>query len=156
MFLSRKHISRRAVLKGVGATIALPLLDAMNPAATAFAATPAGAPPKRIAFIGFPHGAIMDKWSPAQTGAGYELSPILQPLAPFRQHMTIVSGLRNKPGETPEPHAYIESTWLNCVKPWEHGIASPDAGVTADQLIARTVGQDTRLPSLELTTSQQG
>src|SRR5689334_25227256 len=106
MFLSKKHISRRTVLKGVGATIALPLLDAMNPAATAWAATPAGAPPKRLAFIGFPHGAIMDRWSPAQTGRDYQMSTILEPLSAFRDHMTIVSGLRNKPGETPEPHAY--------------------------------------------------
>jgi hypothetical protein len=154
--LFRKHISRRAVLKGVGATIALPLIDAMNPAATAWAQTPVGSAPKRIAFIGFPHGAIMDKWSPAQTGTSYEMSPILQPLEPFRQHLTIVSGLRNKPGETPEPHAYIESTWLSCVKPWDHGVAGPDSGVTADQLAARHIGQDTRLPSLELTTSQVG
>src|SRR5688572_16107091 len=112
MHVFKKHVSRRTVLKGVGASIALPLLDAMNPAATAWAQTPAGAPPKRLAFIGFPHGAIMDRWSPAQTGANYEMSPILQPLEPFRQHLTIVSGLRNKPGESPEPHGYIEMTWL--------------------------------------------
>src|SRR4029450_13830768 len=128
MYLSQKHISRRTVLRGVGASIALPLLDAMNPAATAWADTASGSPPTRLAFVGFPHGAIMDRWSPAQTGATYEMSPILAPLEPFRQHMTIVSGLRNKPGETPEPHAYIESTWLSCVKPWEHGVAVPDAG----------------------------
>src|SRR3954463_16748672 len=154
--LFRKHISRRTVLKGVGAAIALPLLDAMNPAATAWAATPAGTAAKRFAFIGFPHGAIMDRWSPKQTGADYEMSEILKPLTPFRQHMTIVSGLRNKMGETPEPHAYIESTWLSCVKPWDHGVAGPDSGVTADQMAARHIGQDTRLPSLELTTSQSG
>src|SRR6185295_12874587 len=146
-------VTRRTVLKGVGATIALPLLDAMNPAATAWAQTAAGASPKRIAFIGFPHGAIMDRWSPAQTGTSYQLSPILQPLEPFRQHLTIVSGLRNKPGETPEPHGYIEMKWLTCVKPWDHGVAGPDAGVSADQLAARHIGQDTRLPSLELTTA---
>jgi uncharacterized protein DUF1552 len=156
MTLFRKHISRRTVLKGVGASIALPLLDAMNPVATAWAATPAGSAPKRFAFIGFPHGAIMDRWSPAQTGRDYQMSTILEPLARFREHMTIVSGLRNKPGETPEPHAYIESTWLSCVKPWEHGVAGPESGVTADQMAARHIGQDTRLPSLELTTSQQG
>src|SRR5436309_12159714 len=156
MYISKKHISRRTALKGIGTTIALPLLDAMNPAATAWAQTPAGSTPKRLAFIGFPHGAIMDRWSPKETGTDFEMSPILEPLQPFRKHLTIVSGLRNKPGETPEPHAYIESTWLNCVKPWEHGVSSPDAGVTADQLIARHVGQDTRLPSLELTTSQVG
>jgi len=156
MFVFNKHISRRAVLKGVGATIALPLIDAMNPATTAWALTPAGAPPKRLAFVGFPHGAIMDKWSPVQTGANYDISPILEPLKPFHEHLTIVSGLRNKMGETPEPHAYIESTWLSCVKPWDHATAGPDAGVTADQMAVRHIGQDTRLPSLELTTSQVG
>ena len=156
MYLSKRHISRRAVLKGVGATIALPLLDAMHPAATAWARTAAGSTPKRFAFVGFPHGAIMDRWSPTQTGRDYEMSPILEPLAPFREHLTIVSGLRNKPGETPEPHGYIESTWLSCVKPWDHGVLGPEAGVTADQLAARHLGQDTRLPSLELTTSQVG
>ena len=64
MYVFKKHVSRRTVLKGVGATIALPLLDAMNPAATAWAQTAAGSTPKRFAFIGFPHGAIMDRWSP--------------------------------------------------------------------------------------------
>jgi hypothetical protein len=156
MFVFKKHVSRRAVLKGVGATIALPLLDAMNPATTAWAQTAAGSSPKRLAFVGFPHGAIMDRWSPAQTGTAYDMSPILQPLEPFRQHLTIVSGLRNKPGESPEPHGYIEMTWLSCVKPWEHGLAGPDAGVSADQLAARHIGQDTRLPSLELTTALGG
>src|SRR6476660_9373789 len=151
MYISKKHLSRRTVLKGIGASIALPLLDAMSPAATAWAQTPAGKTPKRFAFVAFPHGAIMDKWSPKQTGTDYEMSPILEPLKPFRQHLTIISGLRNKPAETPEPHGYIEMTWLSCVKPWDHGVGSPDAGVTADQLAARHVGQETRLPSLELT-----
>ena len=156
MHVFKKHISRRAVLKGVGASIALPLLDAMNPAATAWAQTPAGATPKRFAFIGFPHGAIMDRWSPPQTGASYEMSPILQPLEPFRQHLTIVSGLRNKPAETPEPHGYIEMTWLTCVKPFDRGTAGPDWGVSADQFAARHIGQETRVPSLELTTALGG
>jgi hypothetical protein len=156
MHVFKKHISRRAVLKGVGASIALPLLDAMNPASTAWAQTPAGTPPKRFAFIGFPHGAIMDKWSPAGTGANYEMSPILQPLEPFRKDLTIVSGLRNKPAETPEPHGYIEMTWLTCVKPWDRGTNGADWGVSADQLAARHIGQETRVPSLELTTALGG
>jgi hypothetical protein len=156
MFVFKRQVSRRAVLKGVGATIALPLLDAMNPAATAWAQTPAGSTPKRFAFVGFPHGAIMNRWSPAQTGASYEMSPILQPLEPYLDYLTIVSGLRNKPAETPEPHGYIEATWLSCVKPWEFGVGDPQAGVTADQLAARHIGQETRVPSLELTTSQVG
>jgi Protein of unknown function (DUF1552) len=156
MYISKKHISRRAMLQGIGATIALPLLDAMSPAATAWARTAAGSTPKRFAFIGFPHGAVMDKWVPKQSGKDFEMSPILEPLKPFREHLTIVSGLRNKQGETPEPHAYIEQTWLSCVKPWDAGVAGPEAGVTADQMLVKYVGQDTRLPSLELTTAQVG
>jgi hypothetical protein len=156
MFITKKHISRRTVLKGIGASIGLPLLDAMSPAATAWAQTPAGSTPKRLAFVGFPHGAIMDRWSPKETGTAYEMSPILQPLEPFRQYLTIVSGLRNKPAETPEPHGHIEPTWLTCVKPWDFGVAGPDSGVSADQFAARHIGKDTRLPSLELTTSQAG
>jgi hypothetical protein len=154
MFIFKKHLPRRSVLKGAGAAVALPLLEAMAPAATAWADTPAGKAPKRFAFIGFPHGAIMDRWSPKETGTNYTMSPILQPLEPFRQHLTIVSGLRNKPAETPEPHAYIEQGWLTCVKPWDFGKAGPDSGVSCDQIAARYVGQETRLPSLELTTAQ--
>jgi hypothetical protein len=153
MFLFKKNLSRRTALKGVGATIALPLLEAMVPTGTAWANTPAGKTPKRLAFVGFPHGAIMDRWSPKETGTNYTMSPILQPLEPLRKHLTIVSGLRNKQAETPEPHAYIEQGWLTCVKPWDFGKNGPDDGVSADQIAARTVGQETRLPSLELTTS---
>ena len=156
MVITKKHVSRRTVLKGIGATIGLPLLEAMSPAATAWAQTAAGKTPVRFAFVGFPHGAIMDRWSPKETGTGYTMSPILESLAPFRQHLTIVSGLRNKPAESPEPHGYVEPTWLSCVKVWEHGLAGPDAGVSADQMAARHIGQDTRLPSLELTTAQGG
>jgi len=153
MFIFKKHIPRRTVLKGVGAGIALPLLDAMIPAQTAWAATAAGKTVKRFAFVGFPHGAIMDRWSPKETGTDYTMSPILKPLEPFRKHLTIVSGLRNKPAETPEPHAFIEQGWLTCVKPWDFGKDGPDSGVSCDQVAARYVGQETRLPSLELTTA---
>src|SRR5690606_31691042 len=83
-------------------------------------------------------------------------SPILEPLAKYRDSMTIVSGLRNKPAESPEPHEIIERTWLSCVSPQDAGVIAPDAGVTADQLAARYIGQDTRLPSLELTTALRG
>ena len=154
MFNTKKRVARRTVLQGIGAAIGLPLLDSMVPSSTAWAATPAGKVPKRFAFVGFPHGAIMDRWSPQETGTNFTVSPILKPLEPFKKHMTIVSGLRNKPAETPEPHAYIEQGWLTAVKPWEFGKAGPDSGVSADQLAVRYVGQDTRLPSLELSVGQ--
>jgi hypothetical protein len=81
---------------------------------------------------------------------------ILEPLAKHREHLTIVSGLRNKPAESPEPHERIERTWLSCVAPEHAGVDSADAGVTADQFAARHIGQETRLPSLELTTALRG
>ena len=156
MFITKKHLSRWTVLKGVGVAIVLPLLDAMNPAGVAWAQTAAGKAPHRLAFVGFPHGAVMRHFKPEQTGSDYTMTRILEPLAPYREHMTIVTGLRNRPAESPEPHAYIEQTWLSCVAPKEAGVAGPDAGVTADQLAARRIGQETRIPSLELTTSQRG
>ncbi len=155
MFLSKKHLSRRTVLRGAGACVALPLLDAMNPAGVAWANTPAGAVPHRMAFVGFPMGAIINKWSPAQEGKDFEISPILEPLEKYRSHLTIVSGLRNKPAESPEPHGLIERTWLSCVAPAGAGVIGADAGVTADQMAARHIGQETRLPSLELTTAMR-
>lgn len=156
MFITKKHLSRRTVLKGAGAAIALPLLDAMNPAGVAFAQTAAAKIPHRLAFVGFPHGAVMRLWAPAETGKDYAMTRILEPLAPYREHMTIVSGLRNKPAESPEPHEFIERTWLSCVSPKQAGVIGSDAGVTADQFAARHIGQETRIPSLELTTSLRG
>ncbi|HUQ50917.1 MAG TPA: DUF1552 domain-containing protein, partial [Gammaproteobacteria bacterium] len=156
MFITKKHISRRTVLKGAGAAIALPLLDAMSPAGVAWGQTAAGKSPHRLAFVGFPHGAVMRHFQPAETGRDYAMTRILEPLAPYREHMTIVTGLRNKPAESPEPHAYIERTWLSCVSPKEAGTKGPDFGVTADQLAARHIGQETRIPSLELTTAGRG
>ncbi|HVY63832.1 MAG TPA: DUF1552 domain-containing protein [Gammaproteobacteria bacterium] len=152
MFITKKHLSRRTVLRGVGAAISLPLLDAMIPAMGATAKPT----PQRLAFVGFPHGAVMRHWSPEATGKDYQMTKILEPLAPYRQHLTIVSGLRNKPAENPEPHQYVEKTWLTCVPFDKAGEKGPDYGVSADQLAARHIGQETRLPSLEITTTQTG
>jgi hypothetical protein len=156
MFITKKHLSRRTVLKGAGAAIALPLLDAMNPAGVAWGQTAAGKIPHRLAFVGFPHGAVMRHWKPDETGRDFAMTRILEPLAPYREQMTIVTGLRNRPAESPEPHAFIERTWLSCVSPKEAGTKGPDFGVTVDQLAARHIGQETRVPSLELTTSLRG
>jgi hypothetical protein len=148
MFLSRKHLSRRTILKGAGATIALPLLDAMIPAGTALAQTVA-ASNTRLGFVYFPHGALQDQWEPAQTGRNPEFPFILKPLEPVREYVTVVSGLRNKGGESSSPHGIIEETWLNCVSPRSRN-AKTGAGVTVDQIAARHLGKDTSLPSLEL------
>jgi hypothetical protein len=148
MFLTRKRLSRRAVLKGAGATIALPLLDAMIPARTALAQT-AAAPSPRLGFVYFPHGALQEHWEPVRTGRDFDFPYILEPLAPFRDHVTVVSGLRNKGGESSSPHGIIEETWLNCVSPRLRN-AKTGVGVTVDQIAARHLGQTTPLPSMEL------
>jgi hypothetical protein len=148
MFLFRKNLSRRAVLKGAGATIALPLLDAMIPAGTALAQTVAASSP-RLGFVYFPHGALQDQWTPTQTGRDFEFPFILKPLEPFREHVTVVSGLRNKGGESSSPHGIIEETWLSCVSPRLRN-AKTGVGMTVDQIAARHLGKETSLPSLEL------
>ena len=147
MYITRKHLSRRTVLRGVGAGIALPLLDAMIPAATALAQT-AAAPKPRLAFIYFPHGAIMDHWTPTTEGGDFEFSPILKPLEPFRGKLTVVSGLENRPGMSSTVHAIVPGTWLTCVHPRQ----TPErfGGVSIDQMAAEKLGQDTPLPSLEV------
>ncbi len=148
MFITRKHLPRRTVLKGAAATIALPLLDAMIPARTALAQT-AAAQRTRLGFVYFPHGALQDEWEPVQTGRDFDFPFILEPLAPLREHLTVVSGLRNKGGESSSPHGIIQETWLNCVNP---SLRSNETGVgvTVDQIAARHLGKDTTLPSMEL------
>ena len=148
MFLFKKHLSRRTVLKGAGATIALPLLDAMVPAGTALAQTAAAVGP-RLGFVYFPHGALQDQWTPTRVGRDFDFPFILEPLEPLRDYVTVVSGLRNKGGESASPHGIIEETWLSCVSPRLRS-SKTGVGVTADQIAARHLGQETSLPSLEL------
>src|ERR1043165_7326047 len=148
MFVFKKRLSRRTVLKGAGATIALPLLDAMLPAGTALAQS-AAAPAPRLGFIYFPHGALQDEWQPKQVGRNPYFPYILQPLEPVREYVTVISGLRNKGGESASPHGIIEETWLNCVSPRRRD-AKTGIGTPAHQIAARHLGKDTSLPSLEL------
>jgi Protein of unknown function (DUF1552) len=150
MFVTKKHLSRRAVLRGTGAIVSLPLLDAMIPACTALAATAAN-PALRLGFVYFPHGAIMEHWTPRDTGRTFELPPILAPLDAYRDRLTIVSGLENKHASGPT-HAITPGTWLNSVSPRiSH---DPYGATTADQIAAQEIGQQTPLPSLEVATEE--
>ena len=153
MFITRKHLPRRTFLKGAGVALALPLLDAMIPAHTAIAKTAAAAK-MRLGFVYFPHGAIMDRWTPATEGTDYALSPILEPLKAFRPQLTVVSGLGNRPAQSAAVHAIVPGTWLSCVHPRETHEAY--GGVTVDQMAAAHIGQDTPLPSLEVSTEAPG
>jgi len=153
MFLTKKFIDRRTVLRGAGAMIALPLLDAMIPASTALANTPAK-PLVKLGFVYFPHGAIMEKWTPEKEGTDFELTPILEPLKPFQKQLTIISGLGNRPGESQAVHAIVPATWLSCTHPKQG--QDPNMAVTADQIAAKYIGQDTPLPSIEIATEAPG
>jgi len=162
MFITKKHLSRRTFLRGGGVTIGLPLLGAMVPAATALAQTAAAARP-RMGFFYLPHGAIMDNtrfgkemnhWTPDKEGRDFDLKPILEPFAPLKDYMTVVSGLGNKPAESPAVHAIIPGTWLSCVPPQRD--QSPHGGVSVDQIAAAHIGQETPLPSIELATEEKG
>jgi hypothetical protein len=149
MFITRKHLSRRHVLRGIGASIALPLLDAMTPALSATAA-----PKLRLGFVYVPHGAVQDSWVPAAAGDTFEVSKILNPLKDLRSYMTVVSGLRNKPGESPDPHGIKAGCWLRCVAP--AGTANPQDGISVDQMAARVIGANSPFPSLEVSTVEGG
>ena len=150
-FVTKKHLSRRTFLHGMGVTMALPLLESMIPAGTAYGQTAAAAARTRLACIYFPHGAIMPKWTPATDGADFELSEILQPLKPFRDRLNVISDLEHKQaygsGATANHNrsaaAYLSGAFAKTG-------ARPELGVTVDQLVARKIGQETPLPSLEL------
>src|SRR5687767_14516741 len=151
MFVTRKHLPRRTVLKGMGATLALPLLDSMIPARTLLAQT-AAKPSPRLGFVYVPHGAVMAKWTPATEGAGFEFTRILKPLEPFRERLSVVSGLGHKAADTTAVHSLSPTTWLSGVRPKPTQGVDALAGVTADQIAAQQIGQDTMLPSIELAT----
>src|SRR3954453_15970101 len=151
MFITKKSLPRRTFLKGVGVTLALPVLDAMIPARTLWAQTPARALP-RLGFVYVPHGAIMDKWTPATEGAGFEFTPILKPLEAHAKYLNVVSGLGHRAADTTAVHSLSPTTWLSGVRPKATQGGDAFAGVTADQIAAQAIGQDSILPSMELAT----
>src|SRR5687767_7198699 len=151
MFITKKHLDRRTFLRGMGVTLALPLLDSMIPARTMLAQTAAKGT-ARLGFVYVPHGAIMDKWTPATEGAGFEFTPILKPLEPFRDQLNVVSGLHHQAADSSAVHSLSPTTWLSGIRPKATQGTDAFAGVTADQFAAQQIGQDTMLPSLEIGT----
>ena len=145
-FITRKALSRRTILRSLSAGVALPLLDAMAPALTA--ATPA---PKRLGFVYFPNGAIMDQWIPKTDGAGFEFSPTLAPLEPFKNQLVVIGNLA-RAGTTIGDHAVAAAGWLTGVYAKKTEAEDVLAGPTVDQLIAHQIGHETAFPSLEFAT----
>ena len=147
MFVTRKSLPRRTILRGMGVTLALPLLDAMVPALTATAQTAAN-PRRRFGAVFVPHGERPGYWTPATTGPGFELTPILKPLQPFRDSLTVVSELC-----TPaDGHGTTVAAWLTGSVPKKTMAEDVRAGTSIDQVIAAQIGQATVFPSLELAT----
>ena len=159
MFISKKHVSRRTVLRGAGAALALPLLDAMLPAATALAQTPANPKPR---FVGcfVPHGMAPGYWVPNKEGTGFDFPFCFKPLEAYRDHVTILSGLHSRsaeppPGVTGADH-WVAAAFLCANKPKKTAGADVYAGTTIDQIIAQKIGQETLLPSMQLAVEDPG
>ncbi len=156
MLITKKHISRRAVLKGAGVTLGLPLLDAMVPAGTALAQT-AAVPKLRMGFFYLPHGAIMgntshgpalDSWTPSGAGADFKLSTILAALEPYKKYVSSFGNLENA-ATRGSVHSFTPATWLSATRP-DTGAPRAHMATTLDQVIARIIGEETPLPSLEV------
>ena len=152
MFLTKKHISRRATLKGLGVSMALPLLDAMIPAGTALAKT-AAVPKARVGFFYIPHGAIMDNtpygkevdaWTPSGQGASFTLNKIMKPLEKYKQQLITFANLENA-ASAGSVHTLNPATWLSSTRPAGGGPGA-NMAVTLDQVIAGVIGQETALP----------
>ena len=158
MFISKKSIPRRTILRGAGVALGLPLLDSMIPAQTPLDKT-AAVPPKRFLGVWHPHGAAPGYWSPQQEGSDFEFSFIAKPLEPFRNRVTMISGM-----DMPEAMANTEepggdhargAVLLSAARPRRNAV-SPYLGVTVDQLIAQKHGQDTILESIQLGVEEDG
>jgi hypothetical protein len=144
-FVTGRSLSRRTFLRGAGAALALPFLDAMTPA---LAAAPSS--PPRLGFVYVPNGIIMDQWTPSTAGADFEIPTILKPLEPFRDQLVIVSNLVR--AEANNNHAVSSACWLTGVRPKRTDGPDFRVGPSIDQIVAKQIGQDTTFPSIELAT----
>ena len=154
MIITKRSLPRRTFVRGAGAALALPLLDAMVPALSALARTPAQ-PRMRMGFLYVPNGVQMENFRPRSAGAGFEITPILRPLEPYREQTIVFGGLANAQANPLDvgsgTHARASAVWLNGMRPKRTEGADIRAGTTIDQFAARALGVDTPLRSLELT-----
>ncbi len=152
MFLAKKSLSRRTILRGAGTAVALPLLDAMFPAFVPMVKA-AAKPRMRFGAVYFPNGAIMQELTPKTVGSGFEFTPVLKPLEPFRDSLIVVTNLtRSHPGSQFGDHAVSAAGFLTGVWPKRTEAEDVLANTTIDQVVARQIGQETPLPSLEVAT----
>lgn len=154
MILTRRHVSRRTLLRGLGAAVALPMLDAMTPALSAAEAVSRKIAPNRMVFVYVPNGIDMRNWTPAAEGRAFQLPKILSSLAPLQDDILVLSGLMDHGGEAlgdgPGDHARASASFLTGVHPKKTSGSDISVGISVDQLAAQKIGSATRLPSLEL------
>src|SRR6187402_2127212 len=148
MFITKSSVSRRTVLRGIGATLSLPLLDAMVPALTPLALT-AATPTKRFGAIFVPMGERPSHWTPSTSGANFEFSPILKPIEKFRDYVNVVSNIDRPLAGT---HAVSTGTWLTGAAPKRTEAEDFIANTSLDQILANQIGRDTVFPSFEIAT----
>jgi hypothetical protein len=149
MFVTRASLSRRTVLRGLGTALALPFLDAMTPALARAQQRPVA--PPRFGAVYIPNGAPMNSWMPKAAGA-LEITPILEPLAPHRDYLTVIGNLSRAGGRTATDHAVSSAGWLSGVVARQTEAEDISLGITIDQLLARHIGQESPFPSLEFAT----
>jgi hypothetical protein len=154
LIVTRKHVSRRTLLRGVGAAVALPVLDSMFPALSAAAAVTQKLSPTRMVFVYVPNGIDMRNWTPAADGRSFVLPKILSPLAPVQDDILVLSGLMDHGGmalgDGPGDHARASASFLTGVHPKKTAGSDISVGISVDQLAAQKIGTATRLASLEL------
>jgi hypothetical protein len=152
MYITKKSLPRRTFLQAMGTAVALPFLDAMVPALS----VRAFAPTRRFGFVYVANGVIQNQWNPATTGAGFELTPILQPFATVRGHINVLSGLSHLQADTfgdgTGDHPRASAVWLTGVHAYDRTQPGVEVKLTttADQLIAREIGRTSRIPSIEM------
>ena len=156
MIITKMALPRRSFLRGMGATLALPFLDAMVPA---LSAAPGQGRVTRLGFVYAPNGTYLPNFHPATTGKGYEMTPVLQALEPFRNDMVVLSGLSNKGAETQSEgggvHTRVHTAWLSGTRPKKTEGADIEAGTSIDQMAAAKIGTDTPLRSLQLSLDHE-
>ena len=158
MIITKMALPRRSFLRGLGATLALPMLDAMVPALSVTARA-AGSGVTRLGFCYAPNGTYLPNFHPATTGTGYKMTPVLQALEPFRDEMVVLSGLSNKGAETQSEgggvHTRVHTAWLSGTRPKKTEGVDIEAGVSVDQMAASEIGTETPLGSLQLSLDHE-
>ena len=151
MVIGKRSLPRRTFLRGMGAAVALPFLESMAPAMTPLAQSPAR-PPLRFGGVYLPNGCVMDNWTPKTTDGTLEITPILKPLEPFRDQMTVVGNLTRAGGKASTDHAVSSAGWLTGALAKQTEAEDIRVGISIDQVLARHVGQETPFPSFEFAT----